>query len=309
MFRSDSESDSSGSSPRMWGDQPILLDCWIISRFIPTHVGRSNFVIPQRRSFTVHPHACGEIFWKLITVADTAGSSPRMWGDPTGEGSYQRHVRFIPTHVGRSLAAGTASWSWSVHPHACGEIFGVITPPYSWIGSSPRMWGDPTIGGKEDLRGRFIPTHVGRSCHLDRGAPRPPVHPHACGEIRNSIFSVRVRVGSSPRMWGDREYSRRWRSVNRFIPTHVGRSPRHFRGGACRPVHPHACGEICISATGLDSIPGSSPRMWGDPVTWTEERRGLRFIPTHVGRSFLADEFNPARSVHPHACGEICRIG
>ena len=48
------------------------------------------------------------------------------------------------------------------------------------------------------------------------------VHPHACGaydvvRVKRSRFT-----GSSPRMWGIRQCDRRFRSVHRFIPTHVG---------------------------------------------------------------------------------------
>jgi hypothetical protein len=49
---------------------------------------------------------------------------------------------------------------------------------------------------------------------------------------------------------------------------------------------------------------GSSPRMWGTPLTQLIDGVGIRFIPTHVGNttSIFNRAFTPA--VHPHACGE-----
>jgi len=49
-----------GSSPRMWGTRPHRLPPGRLHRFIPTHVGNTACHMVFFRTFSVHPHACGE---------------------------------------------------------------------------------------------------------------------------------------------------------------------------------------------------------------------------------------------------------
>ena len=49
-----------GSSPRMWGTQPLHLYEGEGQRFIPTHVGNTDLDIDLPLTLAVHPHACGE---------------------------------------------------------------------------------------------------------------------------------------------------------------------------------------------------------------------------------------------------------
>ena len=130
-----------GSSPRMWGtpaNQPRLGK---YIRFIPTHVGNTPQTTPLTSPQTVHPHACGEHRPSVHPPNDPDGSSPRMWGTQVPQLSGPLGTRFIPTHVGNTIAGIGVLPLQTVHPHACGEhlrtsIFSMIAP-----GSSPRMWG------------------------------------------------------------------------------------------------------------------------------------------------------------------------
>ena len=111
-----------GSSPRMWGT--LCMGCLRPQdrRFIPTHVGNSEgFRIP-RRSWPVHPHACGELHHNGQAPPVVLGSSPRMWGTLGNPVVYGLIHRFIPTHVGNSKRAIIPEKHRSVHPHACGEL-------------------------------------------------------------------------------------------------------------------------------------------------------------------------------------------
>ncbi|MDB5033317.1 MAG: hypothetical protein JWQ98_558 [Chlorobi bacterium] len=132
----------SGSSPRMWGDLAISRYMRRLVRFIPTHVGRSSARTTTASRSPVHPHACGEIASDIVQIAHIVGSSPRMWGDPRRSRSRCDPMRFIPTHVGRSIRYNLVSVRVAVHPHACGEIFQCEYPIRQPRGSSPRMWGD-----------------------------------------------------------------------------------------------------------------------------------------------------------------------
>ena len=212
-----------GSSPRMWGTLFYDERPSGIARFIPTHVGNTNWGLVMTWPPTVHPHACGE----------HCALQFRLLGE----------VRFIPTHVGNTSIARTAGESPPVHPHACGEHSGALLEVFFFFGSSPRMWGTPVrsfsvIGGQ-----RFIPTHVGNTTYSSTGASMVPVHPHACGEHITDSAAIATTDGSSPRMWGTHDIDVSRITDMRFIPTHVGNTTA---GGAQRRgdgVHPHACGE------------------------------------------------------------------
>ena len=71
-----------GSSPRMWGTLIIPPKRSHISRFIPTHVGNTDFPISSGSYPAVHPHACGEHPLPECQIVNIIGSSPRMWGTP-----------------------------------------------------------------------------------------------------------------------------------------------------------------------------------------------------------------------------------
>ena len=154
---------TSGSSPRMWGTHFLTANGPNRHRFIPTHVGNTGMSSMMAEKTTVHPHACGEHFLPCQETFLNTGSSPRMWGTPFRFWSRDRHLRFIPTHVGNTRRSGKQGHDGSVHPHACGEhIKWHFSPPLKF-GSSPRMWGTRIYKFSEALVNRFIPTHVGNT--------------------------------------------------------------------------------------------------------------------------------------------------
>ena len=74
------QSDSAGSSPRMWGTLDANLHGYAFERFIPTHVGNTKMTVAWCCALTVHPHACGEHLSGDGMIVTRSGSSPRMWG-------------------------------------------------------------------------------------------------------------------------------------------------------------------------------------------------------------------------------------
>ncbi len=111
-----------GSSPRMWGTRGAKFGSDEPRRFIPTHVGNSRRLQPSVTADSVHPHACGELIEKMVTILTRIGSSPRMWGTLPPPEPVPPGPRFIPTHVGNSTAPGAGPTRTAVHPHACGEL-------------------------------------------------------------------------------------------------------------------------------------------------------------------------------------------
>ena len=116
----------------------------------------------RKEADSVHPHACGEYFIKMMLFKGDFGSSPRVWGIQPPRRCSDSAGRFIPTRVGNTPSLKPLVDSGTVHPHACGEY--------------PVEAFDALI----DLR--FIPTRVGNTDASEMTHAEVAVHPHACGE-------------------------------------------------------------------------------------------------------------------------------
>ena len=232
-----------GSSPRVWGNVLAPGITAMLHRFIPTRVGKCSYTSASRHRLPVHPHACGEMGLVPLVLPGPRGSSPRVWGN----GIYAKPVRFtgrfIPTRVGKWPPTAGRRLPYSVHPHACGEMFLWGENWRDTGGSSPRVWGNAAMTKDELTRLRFIPTRVGKWGGGQRfkgpfrfiptrvGKCRPckhigrirPVHPHACGEMAFCPPCCARLPGSSPRVWGNGQDWVFCRSGPRFIPTRVGK--------------------------------------------------------------------------------------
>ncbi len=140
------------------------------------------------------------------------GSSPRVWG--------QEHISLmcllmqgiIPTRVGTRATSDLTSSSVGDHPHACGDKIWALFLAFSYLGSSPRVWGQVTQGAAVFFRDGIIPTRVGtrRTSRLMQDVCWD--HPHACGDKPVSDIATKSRGGSSPRVWGQvyRKQKVRW---------------------------------------------------------------------------------------------------
>ena len=69
-------------------------------------------------------------------------------------------------------------------------------------------------------------------------------------------------------------------------------------------VHPHGCGERLRLAPSQFPVGGSSPRVWGTPITGLISCGCIRFIPTGVGNARAIWFYPSSVAVHPHGCGE-----
>jgi len=253
----------------------------------------------------VHPHACGELTQEKPRKERAFGSSPRMWGTPPSSTGISAYTRFIPTHVGNSAPSTSDAPSSPVHPHACGELISYLRSITCSAGSSPRMWGTPTIAVPVLSLSWFIPTHVGNSFFIYISEKVLLVHPHACGELGVICRYPVVVAGSSPRMWGTLTRPRFGYNLRWFIPTHVGNSGVSLTEPGASLVHPHACGELFLMVYSVKEAYGSSPRMWGTLFGSSSFQTYIWFIPTHVGNSWFSAIIPHEDLVHPHACGEL----
>ena len=232
-----------GSSPRLWGTRRSRMTQSGDLRFIPTPVGntRTGQSIGQG---AVHPHACGE---HAIVQATT---------------------NILPVHphaCGEHKSCEVLSTDDAVHPHACGEHLD-LRPIRKPSGSSPRLWGTRSSNGGQrtvygssprlwgtlrkaalPARTRFIPTPVGNTAPDDRNLTPRRFIPTPVGNTA-AVRRMEMHVRFIPTPVGNTVRSRSPCQVLRFIPTPVGNTlPRTCEMTSYSAVHPHACGEHCIS--------------------------------------------------------------
>ena len=152
-----------GSSPRVWGTRPVPAWLQPSKRFIPTCVGNTFVFRLTHKAEAVHPHVCGEHFYRPPPCGYFRGSSPRVWGTRPLVFLTSGLFRFIPTCVGNTSPDYGIMKARLVHPHVCGEHSIGIPCPIPSRGSSPRVWGTPGFFAEKCGRVRFIPTCVGNT--------------------------------------------------------------------------------------------------------------------------------------------------
>ena len=171
-------------------------------------------------------------------------------------------------------------------------------------GSSPQVWGTPTLTLYGCCSLRFIPTGVGNT-QITKSSNRVyAVHPHRCGEHKLLFVACHRPCGSSPQVWGTHEEISNMDEGARFIPTGVGNTNLNFIWLLQSAVHPHRCGEHCNFTKTSVCQPGSSPQVWGTPNFMKCFSYSNRFIPTGVGNTLSLSMSDNCMTVHPHRCGE-----
>ena len=133
--------------PRACGELPDTLRLWAgTHRIIPAHAGNSSPRKPLSRTPPDHPRACGELLPICGEQNYAGGSSPRMRGTRSSQFSFRGCNRIIPAHAGNSDASVYVFRQSADHPRACGELQLVPVESETYVGSSPRMRGTPSLG-------------------------------------------------------------------------------------------------------------------------------------------------------------------
>ena len=304
--RCEQEPGIHGSSPRPWGTLPAAVPAVMIGRFIPTSVGNTHSIPGPTQRATVHPHVRGEHLRIPASSYRRDGSSPRPWGTRPRNAQAQGVDRFIPTSVGNTHPRDKLRLLKPVHPHVRGEHSASRRRVGRLNGSSPRPWGTQAEIERMTATLRFIPTSVGNTCRRPCLPCWRSVHPHVRGEHNATPSFGACSGGSSPRPWGTRWHSGRWRHSRRFIPTSVGNTTMAASTTDAATVHPHVRGEHPVWFAGGPAANGSSPRPWGTPDAASARAGRRRFIPTSVGNTPWPCWCRTGAPVHPHVRGEHC---
>ena len=218
-------------------------------------------------------------------------------------------LRSIPTRVGISRWHRLRCQAASVHPHARGDLYPDDPPNLRSYGPSPRAWGSRSHEVAALQSVRSIPTRVGISRGWRPSRQSPSDHPHARGDLATTALGTWMPHGPSPRAWGSHCMSQPARRRGRSIPTRVGISRTSTRAAGCRPVHPHARGDLNLVGDVELAGHGPSPRAWGSLPMSLPNPTHIRSIPTRVGISLRSWGSLTCPPVHPHARGDLFFAG
>ena len=125
-----------------------------------------------------------------------------MWGQGVEHVNAGICFWIIPTRVGTSIISVSLALIARDHPHACGDKKADRRLFYNVWGSSPRVWGQVTVGFCYNATTGIIPTRVGIRCFLRIYIDINKDHPHACGDKWGIDVKRLTKGGSSPRVWG-----------------------------------------------------------------------------------------------------------
>ena len=146
-------------------------------------------------------------------------------------------------------------------------------------GSSPRVRGTRYNFNHARAQIRFIPACAGNTITEPFPMRMFPVHPRVCGEHAKAILKDYEGAGSSPRVRGTPDCSRRRVKLQRFIPACAGNTQPHHGSDQKAPVHPRVCGEHAFACVRYMGESGSSPRVRGTRGLTSHSIVRVRFIP------------------------------
>ena len=174
----------------------------------------------------------------------------------------------------------------------------------SWLETPPRAWGRPVLKPIAPSSERNTPTCVGKTAQHAHPAPVHQKHPHVRGEDRVYVSSVSMSGETPPRAWGRLSHCCGLASPSGNTPTCVGKTATYWRRKKPYWKHPHVRGEDPRMPSRAAPINETPPRAWGRPTPSPKKGRGLRNIPTCVGKTRRVWKANPAPKKHPHVRGE-----
>ena len=112
-----------GTSPLAWGKHKSRGVLHILTRNIPTRVGKAAQQNVVTARHPEHPHSRGESLLLKQWSDSLLGTSPLAWGKPVTNFLTLSNQRNIPTRVGKALKEQGRLLAVSEHPHSRGESF------------------------------------------------------------------------------------------------------------------------------------------------------------------------------------------
>ena len=121
------------------------------------------------------------------------GSSPRVRGKQSRQGTQPGRCGLIPACAGKTLWPLTRVVWARAHPRVCGENDTITARKMHQDGSSPRVRGKQHPNPTRQQRRRLIPACAGKTLQRRSSQGRTWAHPRVCGENaeRSGVLTFR----------------------------------------------------------------------------------------------------------------------
>ena len=214
-----------GSSPLTRGKPDQDTELPHIERLIPAHAGKTRDRRQDGNGGEAHPRSRGENATLTAGAGMKIGSSPLTRGKPVLHGVGEGTERLIPAHAGKTRWWSGGTRTWPAHPRSRGENPSLRTPPIPESGSSPLTRGKPVDVIDEEVEGRLIPAHAGKTRRASTCRGSGLAHPRSRGENVLAIRRAAFHRGSSPLTRGKLALQAVLGAACRLIPAHAGKTP------------------------------------------------------------------------------------
>ena len=232
------------------------------------------------------------------------GSSPLTRGKPCRPFSQPTSIGLIPAHAGKTPKRRAILTTDQAHPRSRGENRPRPSQSTATAGSSPLTRGKHAAVASQEIVGRLIPAHAGKT---PGAAPRwtePTAHPRSRGENLGSAFGRDNPEGSSPLTRGKPGITVKHNGNERLIPAHAGKTSTCGRRSTSWTAHPRSRGENAAAWTDEVAATGSSPLTRGKRLVKFLGGDLARLIPAHAGKTSCSVEPLGSVGAHPRSRGE-----
>ena len=252
---------------------------------------------------SVYPRVCGGTPAALHPVADVAGLSPRVRGNPRPTNRPTNWRRSIPACAGEPVQGNRRGVESGVYPRVCGGTRSAAAILAARAGLSPRVRGNHRGPVLLVQAGRSFPACAGEPRRESRLPGRCPVYPRVCGGTRHGQPGGGGVRGLSPRVRGNRRDRRLIMFLYRSIPACAGEPRDAIPLSVVPRVYPRVCGGTPVHLHPLYEQEGLSPRVRGNRRGCPSRRRWRRSIPACAGEPRGGGTGPYFGGVYPRVCG------
>ena len=190
-----------------------------------------------------------------------------------------------------------------VYPRVCGGTGDMDDLLGRFRGLSPRVRGNRTNRLRHGMEPGSIPACAGEPCPRTYDSSPCTVYPRVCGgTFRHQPHRNRL-PGLSPRVRGNRTELETTPAAGGSIPACAGEPPGHRGGRIGIGVYPRVCGgTVCRQYYPIYRA-GLSPRVRGNPPSWSSRRAVSGSIPACAGEPTGLPHCPYPCRIYPRVCG------
>ena len=282
----------SGLSPRVRGNLSALPSSTIAARSIPACAGEPTRPCSEVRTPTVYPRVCGGTTVPPRAPPVKLGLSPRVRGNRLPLVQNELIPGSIPACAGEPAPNPMTAKTSAVYPRVCGGTYITSKVFRNSVGLSPRVRGNLEVVRLADGHIGSIPACAGEPHQQSPTRGLRTVYPRVCGGISFANEGGACVQGLSPRVRGNRLYSRDDGATGGSIPACAGEPSRRPSMSWYRTVYPRVCGGTVRLSSSAGASSGLSPRVRGNRTRLEKEARPDGSIPACAGEPSASQRRN-----------------